>query len=425
MCANFLLLFIYDNYYLVKVENDYLMESRDTLREYALGLRHYLSKGNGDTEVLTSRWALDNNIPVQLSEISKLSTSVDVISELQRSDYVIDLYASHGPSAFVKISETKAAEIGPLDVLEMESTSFQPMFILLSILVNGCVAFIGYLLFKRQLNRVEMAEKQILQHKTLSEDLLIGQDILSGAVKYLLQLDEHIKKIEQSNQAIIVDQKDMMHAVAHELRSPIARISFALELISDSTENDSQEFLQQIYESIEELESLISEILSYSRLAHAGMDVFWNEIDLCAVAESVLDKISPLYSEKEFRFECQNSTLLLTGEERLIERVFMNLLRNAARFAKQKVDLRICQQQGNLLIQVDDDGIGIPPGKRNRIFEPFTRLDPSRSRDSGGVGLGLAIVKKVVEKHNGSVTVSESPTGGARFEVTLPVTQLH
>ena len=134
-------------------------------------------------------------------------------------------------------------------------------------------------------------------------------------------------------------------------------------------------------------------------------------------------RLQSLYHQQEFQIFQAEDEILIQADQRLLERALVNLLRNSARFAKHRIHISIQLTKNDVKIIIDDDGIGIPPGKRERIFEAFTRLDPSRSRDSGGVGLGLAIVKKVVDKHQGEIKVVDSPLGGARFVMQLPLTQ--
>ncbi len=108
----------------------------------------------------------------------------------------------------------------------------------------------------------------------------------------------------------------------------------------------------------------------------------------------------------------------LSCDSKYLTRALVNVLRNAVRYAKSKVALTVERDGGRTMISVDDDGPGVPPRERHRLFEPFTRVEGSRGRDSGGVGLGLAIVKSVAEWHGGEAHISDSPLGGARVSIT-------
>ncbi len=221
----------------------------------------------------------------------------------------------------------------------------------------------------------------------------------------------------------IADQRDLLHAVAHEFRSPIARLSFAHDMLLESDEPAQEsELLPKIDRAIIELDDLVTEVLGYSRIKHGGYQLNYTEVDLQEIANTVARRTRELYP----RVQIELATPFARGAEHiladplLLTRALQNLVRNAARFARRNVQIQGLLQANTFTLAVDDDGIGIPPGKRERIFEPFTRLDASRSRDSGGVGLGLAIVKAISKQHGGTVHVAESLLGGARFELTWP-----
>ena len=112
--------------------------------------------------------------------------------------------------------------------------------------------------------------------------------------------------------------------------------------------------------------------------------------------------------------------LTVEGDPRYLHRILQNLVTNALRYAKTRVRMTVTEQDGNLILDVDDDGAGLAEHQRERVFKPFARLDKSRHRASGGYGLGLSIVKRIVDWHGGDVAVSESDWGGARFRVILP-----
>ena len=422
LTVNYLLVFVYDNYYLVNVESEYLLETRDQLRSYALDIRKELTTSTIDKELLINQWASEYNIPSQILLLDKIRTTSDIVIELASNDYIIDLYAEMGPTVYVKINPEQVIEIGPLDPLVIESTTYQPAFILLHLFINGLTACILYLSFRQKTERVESALLNIIDRKGISHETLGMQDVLHETSKRLLVLDNYIQEVEESNLQVVDDQRDLMHAVAHELRSPIARISFALELIEDEYSSpENRKLLKEMHDSIDELEALIKEILSYSRLSHGKMELNKESFDLINLLNSLTARLQSLYPQQSLEVLNEDKEILINADRRLLERAIINLLRNAARFAKLNVNITIERWHESVKIIIDDDGVGIPPGKRERIFEAFTRLDPSRSRDSGGVGLGLAIVKKIVEKHQGKINVSDSPSGGARFIVELPL----
>ncbi len=227
---------------------------------------------------------------------------------------------------------------------------------------------------------------------------------------------------EKSRSALIDQQiqnhKDLLHGVAHEFRSPLARMEFALEMLSQDTP-EQNELKKTLEQNINELNELIAELLSFSRLAHRGSYECSDTIELAALVDRVKENLKTIYPKLAFINDVESSLRLLANE-RLIERAVINVLRNAGRYARSSCKVSCEHDSRGFTLIIEDDGPPIPPGKRERVFEPFTRLDPSRSRDSGGSGLGLTIVKSIAELHGGDVKIGESDLGGVKLTMFLP-----
>ena len=237
----------------------------------------------------------------------------------------------------------------------------------------------------------------------------------------LQQLHSQQEETSQMHQRQLAAHKDLLHGVAHELRSPMARIQFALDMLPEQPGSEYEELKTSIDNNLAELDKMIAELLNYARLQHAGALDVTEQVNCTDVCQDAVDAVAPIYHNVVFELSGAEELPLITGHHALLCRAVTNLLRNAGRYAKQCCQISLSYDKGCLTICVDDDGEGIPPGKRERVFEPFTRLDPSRSRDSGGSGLGLAIVSSISELHHGRVYIEDSALGGARFVLVLPV----
>lgn len=210
--------------------------------------------------------------------------------------------------------------------------------------------------------------------------------------------------------------RDLLHGVAHELRSPLARIQFAIAEWHACDPQEREELESHIDKAIEEVDDLVRETLEYSRMELGKPeDSAYETVDAVLLLESATQRLHALYPSVTFQL-LGPRPFLIHGHKKQLDRAFINLLRNAARYGESRIEIQFSRQDdAHWQLIIDDDGPGIPPGKRERIFEPFTRLDPSRSRDSGGSGLGLAIVKAILDNHNATIRVEDSPLGGARF----------
>lgn len=241
-------------------------------------------------------------------------------------------------------------------------------------------------------------------------------------VAELTRLSQGLEERALERAQLLTAHQDLLHGVAHEFRSPMARLSFAIDMLPDT--EDAAEQLQlrsDIDDALSEMEHLVKEVLQYNRLQSGGRALQYEAVDLPALAQKLLARQKPLTPNISFTVDGAPGSV--NADAHLLDRALTNLLRNAARFAQQRVTLYWRVDGECLLLGVADDGIGVPPGKRDSIFEPFTRLDASRSRDSGGVGLGLSIVKSICDRHAATITVAASELGGADFVLRFPLRQ--
>jgi len=222
---------------------------------------------------------------------------------------------------------------------------------------------------------------------------------------------------------LLNQQRDLLNAVSHELRTPLTRLDFGLALaLSEDLPQASRERLQSLVAHIRELDELVLELLSYSRLQNPAQLPERVEVVLDEFIDSVLGSVDDELENPEIVIDVvlDCSVERFSLDPRLTARALQNLLRNATRYCDKRIQVGVKVCPTGCEICVDDDGIGIPPDQRERIFEPFYRLDRSRDRSTGGFGLGLAISRRALEAQGGTLTAQASPLGGARFRVWLP-----
>jgi len=219
-------------------------------------------------------------------------------------------------------------------------------------------------------------------------------------------------------QALIQSHKELTNAVSHELRTPIARIRFGLEMLGAvSDEKGREAYAEGIHNDVNELDNLVSELLIYARFDRETPELQFEECEIASWLEDLAASLAPLCVTVQYVCLLDNKKMKVRFDTRHMGRAVGNLLQNAARYGNGTVRLTLEQEGDCIMIHVDDDGPGIPEMDREHIFEPFTRLEASRSRESGGSGLGLAIVRQVAICHGGAVTVSDSDLGGSRFSI--------
>ncbi|KXG82296.1 ATP-binding protein [Pseudomonas mosselii] len=258
----------------------------------------------------------------------------------------------------------------------------------------------------RRLGRGEMSERTHISPRSNIGELAGVFDTMAS------DLERHVNQ-----------QRELLNAVSHELRTPLTRLDFGLVLLFDEVPPASRKRLLGLVGHVRELDELVLELLSYSRLDSVDQARERVEVSLLELVDSVLGSFAEELDNRGIRWEvrCETDLPRFVLDPRLTARAVQNLVRNAMRYCDESLLLRLRREEdGACLVTVEDDGIGIPTEERERIFQPFYRLDRSRDRNTGGFGLGLAISRRAIEGQGGTLTVAQSALGGAQFRIRLP-----
>ena len=251
---------------------------------------------------------------------------------------------------------------------------------------------------------------------------LADSRIEENKVKELNQLSvSYNRMLERLSDAFEIQRQFTANA-AHELRTPLALMQVQLDLYHSNSHPDNDadtvQMIKMVTEQNDRLNKMVKTLLDMSELQTVGRD---DEIILDALVDEVLEDLEPLAEGKNIRLIGKCKDITMVGSDILIYRLVYNLVENAIKYNHSggQVTVTAYRKEKHVYLSVEDTGNGIPEELKESVFEPFFRVDKSRSRELGGVGLGLALVREIVRVHDGSITVKSNPSGGTIFEVVL------
>lgn len=251
---------------------------------------------------------------------------------------------------------------------------------------------------------------------------LADSRIEENQVKELNRLSvSYNRMLERLSDAFEIQRQFTANA-AHELRTPLALMQVQLDLYHSNShpgnDADTVQMIKMVTEQNDRLNKMVKTLLDMSELQTVGRD---DEIILDALVDEVLEDLEPLAEGKNIRLIGKCKDVTMVGSDILIYRLVYNLVENAIKYNHSggQVTVTADRKEKHVYLSVEDTGAGIPEELKERVFEPFFRVDKSRSRELGGVGLGLALVREIVRVHDGSITVKSNPSGGTIFEVVL------
>lgn len=236
------------------------------------------------------------------------------------------------------------------------------------------------------------------------------------------ELTAEFNKMAEKLELLVTSQKRLLADISHELRSPLTRLQMAAGLAQMQSSEQASPYIQRIEQEAENLDKMIADVLTLSRLEAQSHTLFKELNDISSVLNQVI-------SDAEFEAKQHNKSLVCDGEincqfnfdAKALASALENLLRNAIKYASAQVHVTLLQQTDSITVIICDDGPGVPDEYLTAIFEPFFRISQARDRNSGGTGLGLAISKHAIEAHQGKITLCNQPNSGLCVTVTLPL----
>ena len=364
--------------------------------------------------------------PIQLQSLDKSALEPDQRARIKRKEVVLALKeggVARNSSVRIIAPTAKFNQvlvIGPMYLFDWMPVQLLLIISAMSLLLITTAAYVIIHPLEKKIKSVESAARRIGGGDLSARAAVDGRDEVSQLAYAFNSMAEHIQRLIDS-------QRELTRAVSHELRTPVARIRFGMEMLADTDDVDDRfRQLAQLDGDIDELNKLIDEILTYAKLEQGIPVLDFEAVDLGKLLQQVVKETEALGVKPKISLSLPENTTIVEAERRYLHRVLQNLAGNATRYAKSEVRLSAGIHDNYAYIAVEDDGEGIAEKDRERVFQPFTRLDDSRTRASGGYGLGLSIVSRIAFWFGGNMKVETSPSlGGAKFVMTWPIKQKH
>lgn len=290
---------------------------------------------------------------------------------------------------------------------------------LITIAVTIVSAAIAYFVSGQALKPLRKLSQQA---EKIDQDSISDIRLNEDTVKEFRQLSISVNRMLDRLSESFATQRQFSGNAAHELRTPLAIMQTKLELFAaehKNIEGDTAELVRSQAEQLDRLSKLVHTLLEMSNLSSAPRS---DRIELAPLVDEIITDLAPLASQNDITMEQDCDNVVITGSDALIYRLVFNLIENAVKYNRQggSVSVSVHKENNNAIVCVSDTGCGIPEECRESIFQPFFRVDKSRSRQMGGVGLGLALVHEIAVLHGGSVRAEPGNKSGTVFIVTLP-----
>ena len=335
----------------------------------------------------------------------------DTVMALARGGDAVRVFAAIAGTGWIM-------QLGPLYQMNPYPPQLLVLIGLLGLSLIGLTVYLLVRQLEQRLSVLEGAATRIAAGNLETRVPDVGTDSVGRLAAAFNGMARHLQRL-------LAVQREMVSAVAHELRTPVARLRFGLEMSAEAqTDEARRKYLEGMDGDIDDLDALVDEMLVYSRLERGSPTLHFQQVDLGALVDQVIGELAPLRADVGVsRGECitaADGSCWAEAEPQYLRRALSNLITNAMRHAERQVQVSFAIDGQTVRLEVDDDGPGVPEADWEKVFTPFLRLDDSRTRASGGHGLGLSIVRRIIYWHGGRSQLGHSDLGGARFSLLWP-----
>jgi len=387
------------------------------------GLQVYRDIGNdliasgtnsNQLEKVVESWPQTNPIALRLLSDEELALPIELEQQLRSGDPLVLESESSVELLFLVPGADQVLSLSP-----PETQSETPLRFLLTMLFYGgmiCLVLLWIYPLARRLLALGRTARAFGEGQ-------LDRRVATHQRSFLYGIESEFNSMAQRIQSLIADNKMLASAVSHDLRTPLARLRFGIDLLDEAKDEEVRaEYQFRLSSDLTAMENLVEVLLEYARLDQQLSDMPQKPTDLADIVSGSVQSLSGLVG-KNIHWQPGQDNWIIEGHERYVTMLINNLLQNAVNYCDQHVRVSLVKRRNRVGLIVEDDGPGIPEEKRHEMLKPFVRGDQDNTNMAGkGYGMGLAIVSRIAEWHNAQCIVSASESlGGARFEILFPV----
>ena len=400
-------------------------QRQDTLQLYApqFAMMEMILLENGESaSAISSRFATMQgameqalSLRVQLFTLADLQGQSEILTALHNGEIVPFVDSESRSTLFKLVGQAgQVLAIGPLSKAPASLRWLENLVIVSYYILVALLLLLWIRPFYRDLSALREAASQFGR-----EDFTSRVEVSENSS--ILPVAKSFNRMAERIQYLVTAHRELTNAVAHELRTPLARFKFSLEMLSKAKEEAKvAKYLSEMKGDVQELEVLIDEMLNYAKLSEENLQLHRTPIAIQPWLQRQLASYQASSPRVLFMQSREAPEQLVMFNAELMARAVHNIVRNCLRYAETEIRVSYEIVQERVTLTICDDGPGIPSQYHQSIFEPFARLDSSRDRNSGGYGLGLAIARRILERHNGDIRVENAQEKGACFLLSWP-----
>jgi signal transduction histidine kinase len=383
---------------------------------YYIGIKHLKKHPQEDWAKALKEISKGFHYPLKLVPLNKLTLEKEYFDIIKNGGTYAKNPHGNGKTFYKRIPDSDfVIQAGPIHVSTFIVDLFHYAMALLAIMI-AITIYIWMRPISKDLTQLSKAASSFGRGQFDTRIKIRKNSAILRVTETFNGMAERIKKLIDSH-------KELTNAVSHELRTPISRLRFGIEMLKQSKDDvTTQKYIDSMNTDIDELDSLVTELLTYAQFDREKPILNLESLHFESWINDFTEHHRMGIFEINLQLDKKNdiNEKNITIDSKLIHRAISNLINNAIRYADKNIRISASHTNNSFTISVEDDGPGVPIEEREKILEPFTRLDFSRDRRSGGCGLGLSIVKQIAAWHNGKITISESSLGGAKFNFECP-----